>query len=349
MDALLPHDLPHARRVAAAVSISSAFVLLAFTLRGPGHPPYLAAHVATVVLVAAIGVCVLRVPDRAAAVLCLVTPLVGVATIVVLDLLTADASVAAQVFLCLPVLFAATQLAGSGAYVVLGAAVAGEGVVTWTLMAPARAVADFAYLSVVMILITVVLVHAGKRQRRLVDALRQQAAIDPLTGLVTRRVLDDALGASLSSAGGACGTSLLLVDVDHFKRVNDTYGHPVGDDVLEAVGRVLKSASRPTDVIARMGGDELALLLTSCPYDQALQRAENILELVRSMAVPLPHGQTVDLTVSVGVAHAPTHASDVRALYAAADEALYRAKRGGRDRVGGCDPAESTLDAHART
>ena len=74
----------------------------------------------------------------------------------------------------------------------------------------------------------------------------------------------------------------------------------------------------------------------------------SILELVRSMAVPLPYGQTVDLTVSVGVAHAPTHASDVRALYAAADEALYRAKRGGRDRVGGCGPAESPLEAHAR-
>ena len=165
MDALLPHDLPHARRAATAVSISSALVLLAFTLRAPGQTPYLAAHVATVVLVAAIGPCVLRVPDGAAAVLRLVTPLVGVTTIVVLDLLTADAFVAAQVFLCLPVLFAATQLAGVGAW---GARRSGgrRGRGRRTLLAPAQAVADFAYLSVVMVLITVILVQAGKRQRR---------------------------------------------------------------------------------------------------------------------------------------------------------------------------------------
>ncbi|MFC7574340.1 GGDEF domain-containing protein [Klenkia terrae] len=139
-------------------------------------------------------------------------------------------------------------------------------------------------------------------------------------------------GRLLTTARSATGTALVLVDLDHFTSVNDVHGHPVGDAVLQHVGAVLTAAVRSTDaVVSRLGGDELAVLLPGCPVEVAAGRAADLVDAVRSTPLLLADGTPLRLTVSVGVAHAPDHAADVRALYAVADAALYSAKRAGRD------------------
>ena len=107
----------------------------------------------------------------------------------------------------------------------------------------------------------------------------------------------------------------------------------MGDDALVHLARVLTGAIRATDaVVSRLGGDELAVLLPGCSAEVAARRAEDLVAAVRATPLPLPDGRLLPLTVSVGVAHAPDHASDLCDLYGAADAALYAAKRGGRDR-----------------
>jgi len=123
------------------------------------------------------------------------------------------------------------------------------------------------------------------------------------------------------------------VDVDQFKSINDAHGHPVGDDALVHLAGVLTTAVRSSDtVISRLGGDELAILLPGCSADVAARRAADLVEAVRRAPLPLPDGRLLPVSVSVGVAHAPEHARELRELYSAADAALYRAKLGGRDR-----------------
>jgi diguanylate cyclase (GGDEF)-like protein len=126
----------------------------------------------------------------------------------------------------------------------------------------------------------------------------------------------------------------VLVDVDSFKSINDQHGHPVGDDALAHIAGVLRAVVRAGDaVLSRMGGDELAVLLPDCPPDVAVRRANEVLDAVRSTPLALPDGTLLAISVSLGVAHAPTHAEGLEALYAAADAALYAAKRAGRGRV----------------
>ena len=139
----------------------------------------------------------------------------------------------------------------------------------------------------------------------------------------------------LTSSDGDGGTSLILLDVDRFKHINDTWGHPAGDAALTHLADVLRSHSRPDTVLSRLGGDELAMLLPGCPYDVALRRAWELVEAVRTSPMTLPHGDQVALSISVGVAHAPVHADSLQGLYTAADLSLYDAKRNGRGRVGG--------------
>ncbi len=173
--------------------------------------------------------------------------------------------------------------------------------------------------------------------------LRQQAAVDPQTGLVTRRVLDQAAQSALSGAASRLGTALMLVDIDDFKLINDKYGHPAGDEVLVQLAALLIRGCRPNDIVSRLGGDELALLLLGCSQSAMVGRGEDLLNRIRAHPFRLNDEHTITITVSAGLAHAPTHATDLRELYSTADKALYRAKRAGRNRVGGppAGPAES--------
>lgn len=260
-------------------------------------------------------------------------PLLGTAVLCTLNWVTSDTSAAAQVFVVLPTLWAASQLVPVGAWVVAAVSGVGNAALVLHLLPLGKALPDLTFVAATLALATALLTHAGNQQQRLVRALREQAAVDPLTGLVTRHVLDAALAGAVT-AGTRPGTALVLVDVDLFKTINDVHGHPVGDDALRHLGAVLRQEVRDGDaVISRMGGDELAVLLSRCPTDVAERRARDLVEAVRSNPLPLADGGFLPLTISVGVAQAPTHASDVRSLYTAADTALYEAKRAGRDRA----------------
>ena len=116
----------------------------------------------------------------------------------------------------------------------------------------------------------VLLVVSGERQDTLIEQLKRQAAIDSLTGLVTRRVLDNAAASALSGGASELGTGLILLDIDKFKHINDEYGHPIGDEVLVQLAELLMIGVRPSDTVSRMGGDEIAILLAGCSVEAVL-------------------------------------------------------------------------------
>ncbi len=179
----------------------------------------------------------------------------------------------------------------------------------------------------------VMLARANTMQERLVTALQEQARVDALTGLVNRRAFDDALATTLTQPVRA-GTALVLIDVDAFKTINDSHGHPVGDAALVHLADVLREQVRAEDaVLSRLGGDELAVLLPDCAADVAARRAEELLTAVRATPLRLDDGTLLALSISVGVAHVPVRSGDLQTLYHAADAALYDAKRSGRGRV----------------
>lgn len=165
-------------------------------------------------------------------------------------------------------------------------------------------------------------------------ALTEVAAlVDPLTELSRRHVLEDALrreAGRLKRTGGSL--ALVLVDLDYFKRINDTHGHRVGDQVLARVGRLLRSSARNLDLPARFGGEEFAVLLYDTQLDGALSFAERFRGNLREMRVPVEGRPAVQVTASLGVA-VGSDLVDPEALIEAADRALYRAKSEGRDRL----------------
>jgi diguanylate cyclase (GGDEF)-like protein len=160
------------------------------------------------------------------------------------------------------------------------------------------------------------------------------AHTDPLTGLVNRRRFDERLAEALTGAVGIRAPfSLVLADLDHFKRVNDTYGHPAGDAVLVELARRLEARRRADDTLARLGGEEFALLVARADKAGATAAAERVRRDIGARPFVLDDGVRLDLTVSLGVATYPDDGGDAATLLARADEALYRAKHGGRDRV----------------
>ncbi|MBD3781865.1 MAG: GGDEF domain-containing protein [Micrococcales bacterium] len=263
-----------------------------------------------------------------------VVPLLSVVAIVVLDLLTSDVSVAAQVFFVFPTLYGASQLRRPGAVVMTVASVVGVGVVVLGSLPLAAAVADLGYVTAALVTTAVLLVRSGERQDELVTRLERLAAVDPLTGLATRRVLDEAARSAISGADSAEGTSLILLDVDEFKSVNDRYGHPGGDEVLVQLAEYLVRSARRDDIVSRLGGDEMAVLLPGCSKEALQRRAEQIVADVRAHTFVLHDGQAIRVSVSIGLANVPVDAADLQGLYVRADQALYEAKRSGRNRVG---------------
>ena len=178
------------------------------------------------------------------------------------------------------------------------------------------------------------LVTATDRTEAVLAELQRQATVDSLTGLVTRRVLDAAAHAVSASAAAAVGTGLIVLDVDAFKRINDRLGHPAGDTVLVELAGVLMAEVRTADTVSRPGGDEIAVLLPDCSLEATRRRAERILLAVRRHVFSDGSAGMVRLSVSIGLAHSPTHGGDLRGLYNAADRSLYAGKRAGRDRIG---------------
>jgi diguanylate cyclase (GGDEF)-like protein len=163
------------------------------------------------------------------------------------------------------------------------------------------------------------------------DEAHRRSLCDPLTGLANRAGFEAAFAAVDPDRAD---TAVLLVDVDHFKQVNDTHGHSVGDAVLVALGGRMRDALRPGDTLARLGGDEFVAVLPRCQDPRpAAER------LRAAVAEPLEvQGAIVLPTVSIGVARHPADGTDTAAVLHAADEALYRSKAAGRDRVSEARP-----------
>ncbi len=168
---------------------------------------------------------------------------------------------------------------------------------------------------------------------RLRETLQHQAIRDPLTGLFNRRYLEETLRRELHRAARAeQPLTVVMADIDHFKRLNDTFGHDAGDAVLKAVGGILQSRTRAGDVACRYGGEEFALVFPGMPADVAVTRVETLREEIAARDIHYL-GQTLDqITVSLGVAVFPQHAMDLESLVHAADQALYRSKKDGRNR-----------------
>ncbi len=161
-----------------------------------------------------------------------------------------------------------------------------------------------------------------------------EALTDPLTGLRNRRGLERALEERRDAAQGLKGVSLMLADVDHFKRINDEFGHLAGDQVLQAVARTFHTRTKGCDIAARLGGDEFAVLLPETTAEGALALAEQIrAALQRERVASIAQGAYVHtVTLSVGIAHCDAGGS-LDSLIQRADLALYAAKRAGRNRV----------------
>ncbi len=173
----------------------------------------------------------------------------------------------------------------------------------------------------------------GLLQIRTLEQLRALAATDGLTGLANRRVFLDRLGAEMSRARRYAGPlSLLLLDVDHFKKINDTHGHPGGDEVLREVARSLKGFARETDLICRYGGEEFAALLPNTDEGGARVLAERIRAGIEALAVTW-ETRTIPVRASFGVTTSEGEGDTAEALVTRADQALYAAKQGGRNRV----------------
>jgi two-component system cell cycle response regulator len=180
------------------------------------------------------------------------------------------------------------------------------------------------------------------RMTGLVADQRRLAITDALTGLHTRRFLEAQLPLEIARARRTGDpVALFIVDVDHFKSVNDRFGHPAGDRALSGIAARLRAASREGDVLARYGGEEFALLSPGTSPDDLAVVAERLRVQVASAPIPLSYGGAVAVTVSVGTASCPLHTGDPTELIAIADRALYRAKAQGRDRVvvGDCPEA----------
>lgn len=175
-----------------------------------------------------------------------------------------------------------------------------------------------------------------ERERdKLIETLREQSTTDFLTGLPNRRAFFEAAQAELARAQRhGFGLVLLMMDIDHFKRVNDTLGHTAGDVALVALAGVLQQGMRQGDLAARLGGEEFVALLSHCTPQAGLLFAERLREAIQAEAIDVGAGQaSVHLTVSIGLADSVTHGHDLDELLARADEALYRAKGAGRNRT----------------
>ncbi len=176
-------------------------------------------------------------------------------------------------------------------------------------------------------------VAISMQNARMYEVVEEQATTDGLTGLVNHRTFQERFSTMLGRADRRTfAVSLLLTDIDHFKKVNDTYGHPTGDEVLRRVAVILKASARKIDIVARYGGEEFAIVLEGTDRAGALQLAERIRQEVAQQSFASPQG-AFQVTLSIGVAGYPEDARDKADIIARADQSLYAAKHGGRNRT----------------
>jgi diguanylate cyclase (GGDEF)-like protein len=183
-----------------------------------------------------------------------------------------------------------------------------------------------------------------------IDGLCDLSSRDPLTGLANRRHFELALASEVDRVARAGEPALvLMIDIDHFKRVNDSHGHPAGDLVLKAVAQALHECIRPMDTLARFGGEEFAMILPNCPPSFGLAVAERVRLRVQDRAVAINPGEQVYVTISIGGAFAPQWVRSSAPLWIdRADQQLYRAKAEGRNRACLEQPVVSLVSAEEK-
>ena len=168
-----------------------------------------------------------------------------------------------------------------------------------------------------------------------IDGLCELSLRDPLTGLANRRQFRSVLEREIDVVARSGQSALLLMlDIDHFKKINDAHGHPAGDRVLQAVAKCLNACVRPKDTVARYGGEEFAVVLPDCQVSFGQTVAERIREMIEALRIPVTPLVDIQITVSVGGAYAPEWIRSTAVLWTdRADIELYRAKTAGRNRV----------------
>jgi diguanylate cyclase (GGDEF)-like protein len=169
---------------------------------------------------------------------------------------------------------------------------------------------------------------------KLREALRTQSVRGALTGLYNRRYLEEVLEREVRRAARAAQSlGVLMIDLDHFKSFNDTYGHDAGDAVLRETAQFLAKGIRAEDFVCRFGGEEFVVILPTANLEASQARAERLRLKMREQTV-MHQGRSLGMvTISIGVASFPQHGTSPKELMASADAALYEAKRGGRDQV----------------
>lgn len=183
-----------------------------------------------------------------------------------------------------------------------------------------------------------------------IDGLCELSLKDPLTGLANRRHFMAVMERTIDMVARSGDPALLLMfDIDHFKKVNDTHGHPAGDKVLQAVAAALMKCVRPMDTVARYGGEEFAAILPSCHGHYGEAVAERIRQAIENLSVSISPGLNLKVTVSVGGAYAPEWVRSTAALWTErADTQLYQAKAAGRNQVALDQPQEIYVSAEEK-
>jgi diguanylate cyclase (GGDEF)-like protein len=183
---------------------------------------------------------------------------------------------------------------------------------------------------------------------KLRDTLKHQSTRDPLTGLFNRRYMEESLERELGrSSRKDRPLSIFMVDLDHFKKFNDTFGHEAGDLMLREFAYHTQKRMRGEDIVCRYGGEEFVVILVETPLGTAQKRAEQLVEDARRLSV-LRRGQSIGgITLSIGIAGFPQHGASVESLLRAADRALYRAKEIGRDRLVVAESTEQETEVGA--
>jgi diguanylate cyclase (GGDEF)-like protein len=256
-------------------------------------------------------------------------PFVATTVISGLNVVTRDATTGAQLFYLWPVIYAASFLSRRLVYANLLVLAIGEALVVIVALKADNAVSDWVAMTLAMTMTTIVVMSLRERGDVLLRRLEGQALADPLTGLGNRRSFDEELGrAGDWAATTGRSLALLTVDLDYFKSINDTYGHGVGDQALQAVAGAMRGVAGSDDVVARLGGDEFVMLMRT-DTQGALRATEALRDAVAAIT-GLPGGAP---KLSIGVAVLPDDATTVHELSRASDAALYDAKSRGRGQV----------------
>lgn len=208
------------------------------------------------------------------------------------------------------------------------------------MAAPLKRVITVSDLLLLIVLLLIALLMMSETSRHELNTLASKKKLefssthDELTELYNRRALGLRLNDVIDSAiRYRRSLSLLLLDIDHFKLVNDTYGHLVGDLVLKRIATVLEYSVRKSDTAARFGGEEFVVILTETALSEAKQFAENLRKAIEEQSIRIDNGDEISVTVSIGLASFPEHAKTSEALLNNADFAMYAAKIAGRNQI----------------